>query len=161
MKIIGCMVVVFALAGCRQVPAHGYVPVSQYDPRRDADKDINDAIAEAHRTGKRVLLEAGGEWCKWCHIMDKYFKDHPKLAELRDRNYITVKINFSEENLNEKVLSRYPKIPGYPHIFILDIDGKVLQSQNTGELEEGQGYNLDKFTAFLTGWARRVEAPKS
>jgi thioredoxin-related protein len=156
MKIIGCMLVVLALASCRQGPAQGYVPASQYDPRRDAGLDIKDAIAEAERTGKRVLLEVGGEWCKWCHIMDRYFQDHPKLTQLRDLNYVTVKVNFSEENLNEKVLSRYPKIPGYPHIFILDTDGKVLQSQNTGELEEDQTYNIDKFTAFLTKWARQA-----
>src|SRR5438552_18384442 len=128
MKMIGCMVVVLALVGCRQVSSHDYVPVSKYDPRRDADKDIKDAITEAHRTGKRVLLEVGGEWCSWCHILDRYFEANPDLTELRDRYYVTTKINFSPENLNEKILSRYGQIPGYPHIFVLDSTGKLLQS---------------------------------
>src|SRR5713226_4755069 len=71
------------------------LPVTKYDPHRNAAKDIQDAVAEARRTGKRVLLEVGGEWCVWCHRMDRYFEENPKLLELRERNFITVKINFS------------------------------------------------------------------
>ncbi len=84
--------------------------------------------------------------------MDAYFEAHPGLAALQDRNFIAVKINFSEENENTNVLSRYPKIQGYPHIFILNTDGTLLHSQNTAELEEGESYNLAKYTAFLTRW---------
>jgi thioredoxin-related protein len=131
-----------------------YVPVTRYDPHRNAARDIQDAVAEARRTGKRVLLEVGGEWCGWCHRMDRYFEESPKLLELRERNFITVKINFSPANENKKVLSAYPEIQGYPHIFVLDNDGKFLHSQNTGELESGKSYDLERFIAFLKKWAR-------
>ena len=40
----------------------------KYDPKRNADSDVKNAIAEARKTGKRVLLEVGGEWCSWCHL---------------------------------------------------------------------------------------------
>jgi thioredoxin-related protein len=134
-----------------------YVPVTNYDPARDADKDIRDAVAEAQRTGKRIILEVGGEWCKWCHIMDAYFDAHPELTKLRDTNYITVKINFSDENENKDILSRYPKIAGYPHIFVLEKDGKLLHSQNTAELEKGESYELPKFTEFLARWVPKKQ----
>ena len=126
---------------------------SKYDPSRNADQDIKNAVVEAQKTGRRILLEVGGEWCSWCHIMDKYFQVNPTLTESRDRHYVIVKINFSPENENKTVLSRYPKIPGYPHLFVLDSDGTLLQSQGTSELEEGQSYNLGRFTAFLDKWA--------
>jgi thioredoxin-related protein len=131
-----------------------YVPVTTYDPHSNAARDIQDAVAEARRTGKRVLLEVGGEWCGWCHRMDRYFEENPKLLELRERNFITVKINFSPANENKKVLSAYPEIQGYPHLFVLDTDGKFLHSQNTGELESGKSYDLERFIAFLKKWAR-------
>jgi thioredoxin-related protein len=130
-----------------------YVPVTKYDPKRDAVKDIQDAIAEAKRSGKRILLEVGGEWCLWCHRMDHYFEGNPKLLELREQHFITVKINFSTENENKKLLSACPEIPGYPHIFVLDADGKLLHSQNTGELEAGKSYDLEKFIGFLKKWS--------
>ena len=130
-----------------------YVPVHKYDPARDAEKDIRDAIQEALRLRKRILLEVGGEWCGWCRLMDRYFEQHPDLLKFREQHFITVKINFSQENENEKLLARYPKIPGYPHLFVLERDGKLLLSQSTGPLESGKSYSLEKYFAFLKRWA--------
>ena len=126
----------------------------KYDPKRDPEKDIQDAIAGAARTGKRILLEVGGEWCSWCHIMDRYFDANPNLLHLREKSFVMVKINFSRENENKKLLSRYPAIPGYPHIFVLDTNGKLLHSQDTSKLESGKSYDLEKFFSFLKKWAR-------
>jgi thiol:disulfide interchange protein len=130
-----------------------YVPVDKYDPARNAEQDIRDAVAEAGSVGKRILLEVGGEWCIWCHIMDAFFEKNPELLALREKNFIMVKINFSEENKNAPLLSRYPQINGYPHLFVLERDGKFLHSQDTGQLEEGKSYNLAKFMAFLKEWS--------
>ena len=142
-------------AGGSQTAAQSkkYIPVSKYDPKRDAAVDIQDAIGEAQRTNRRILLEVGGEWCSWCHTLDRFFDANTDLLALREKNFVTVKINFSEENGNKEVLSRYGEISGYPHIFVLDSDGKLLQSQGTGVLESGKSYDLEKLTAFITKWA--------
>src|SRR6266850_6076581 len=116
----------------RHPAATKYVPVTEYDPSRNAAQDLAAAIKEAQRTGKNVLLEVGGEWCSWCHTLDKFFAAHPELVQLRDKNFVTLKVNYSDENQNEEVLSRYPTINGYPHIFFLDSKGKLLLSQDTG-----------------------------
>ncbi len=42
----------------------------KFDPSRDAQKDINNAIVEAKKLDKRILLDVGGEWCIWCHRLD-------------------------------------------------------------------------------------------
>ena len=128
-------------------------PADKYDPKRDADADIKLAVEEAKRSKRRVILDVGGEWCSWCHILDRYFVEHKDLAELRDKLYVWIKVNMSDDNRNQAVLSRYPKIPGYPHLFVLDADGKLVQSQGTSELEEGQSYNFDKMQQFLNRWA--------
>jgi len=129
-----------------------YVPVIEYDPKRDAAQDLQDAIKEAEHAHKNILLEVGGEWCSWCHTLDKFFQANAGLLAVRDKNFVTLKINFSEENANEKVLSRYPPINGYPHIFFLDSHGKLLQSQDTGLLESGKSYDLERLTAVLKKW---------
>ncbi len=130
-----------------------YVPVHEYDPQRDAAADIESAVAEAKRSKKNVLLEVGGKWCVWCRIMDSYFEANPDVLKLREDNFVTVKINFSPENENKEVLARYGEIPGYPHLFVLDSEGKLIQSQGTGELEEGKSYNKEKFVGFLRKWS--------
>jgi thioredoxin-related protein len=124
----------------------------KFDPKRDAAKDIENAVSEAHKSDKRVLLDVGGEWCIWCHRLDQFFSDNKDIHDLLKQNYVVVKVNYSPENKNEKVLSKYPGIPGYPHIFILDKNGKLVYSQNTGELEKDKGYDRDKVIAFLNKW---------
>lgn len=127
--------------------------VDRFDPKRDAAKDIQNAVVEAKQTGKRVLLDVGGEWCIWCHRLDTLFATHPDLNKFLHKNFVVVKVNYSKENKNEKVLSRFPKIPGYPHLFVLDGSGKLLCSQDTGELESGKGHDPDKVMTFLKKWA--------
>lgn len=63
-----------------------------------------------------------------------------------------MKVNMSDENDNVDFLSEYPKIPGYPHFFVLESDGTFLHSQGTGDLEEGRGYDEEVFSAFLKTW---------
>jgi thiol:disulfide interchange protein len=125
----------------------------KFDPTRDARKDIADAVAKAQKTHKRIMLDVGGEWCVWCHRLDDYFAQNAKLNELREENFIWLKINFSPENENREVLSAYPEIKGYPHIFVLDENGSLLHSQNTAELEVGNSYDLEKMLSFFKQWS--------
>ncbi|MEZ6103965.1 MAG: hypothetical protein R3E01_33915 [Pirellulaceae bacterium] len=67
-------------------------------------------------------------------------------------NYVIMKVNMSDENNNATFLAQYPKVPAYPHFFVLDSDGTFLHSQGTGELEEGRGYNEAMFLEFLERW---------
>ncbi len=125
----------------------------KFDPKRDAAKDVHDAVVEATKTGKRILLDVGGEWCIWCHRLDTLFMQNKDLEEYRSAHYVVVKINFSKDNENEEFLSKYPKIDGYPHLFVLEKDGKLLHSQDTGALESGKHHDHDKVLAFLKQWA--------
>ena len=69
------------------------------------------------------------------------------------KNFVVVKVNYSKENKNEKFLSQYPKIPGYPHLFVLESTGKFLHSQGSGDLESGDHHDHDKVFEFLKKWA--------
>jgi len=120
-----------------------------YDASRDPAKDLQDAIALATKTNKKILLEVGGDWCVYCNIMDQTFDSHPQLRKLRDANYVHLKVNFSKENPNVAFLSRYPKIPDYPHFFVLDSKGVLLRSQPTHGFEHGKAYNVSKIESFL------------
>ncbi len=130
-----------------------YTVPTKYDPSRDASQDLSVAIKLARETKRNVLIEVGGEWCGWCHEMDSFYEHHPDLLALRDRNYVLVKVDFSEHHHNTKFLSRFPPAEGYPHIFILDTSGKLLKSEGTHELEQGDSYNLQRFTEFLEKFA--------
>jgi len=125
----------------------------KFDPARDPARDVAAAAAAAKAQGKRVLVDVGGEWCVWCHIMDDFIAANPDVRAAVDANYVLVKVNWSRENKNEAFLSAYPRINGYPHLFVLDGDRKLVHSQETDVLEQGRGYDKTKFLAFLRKWA--------
>ncbi len=131
-----------------------WIPLDRFDEKRDAAADIKLGVAEAKRSHRRVLLDVGGEWCIWCHRLDTLIMKNPDLSAFLNKNFVVVKVNYSKENKNEALLSQYPKIPGYPHLFVLDEKGKLLHSQDTSELEEGKGHSKEKVLAFLKTWAR-------
>ncbi len=134
-----------------------YKPVTVYDAARNPAQDLQDAMREAARTKRRILLEVGGDWCVWCNIMDGLFESHPGLQNLRDSRYVRVKINFGKDNPNEEFLSHYPRIAQYPHFIVLDSQGKLLESRDTGAFEHGRTYNSKKLAAFLKKWAPRAK----
>ncbi|HVO73587.1 MAG TPA: thioredoxin family protein, partial [Ignavibacteriaceae bacterium] len=70
--IIFTALILTPLVNCQtNSPAYGkYIPVEEFDPSRNPAKDLNNAVAEAKRTGKRILLDVGGNWCIWCHYLD-------------------------------------------------------------------------------------------
>jgi hypothetical protein len=124
-----------------------------YDPGADPERDLRAAVREAGASGRRILVEVGGEWCSWCHILDRFVKEHDEIQGLWNEHFVTVKVHYDDEQPNEAFLSRYPRIEGYPHIFVLDRDGTLLHSQDTAELESGKTYSPGKMRAFLTRWA--------
>lgn len=131
----------------------------KFDPARNAQEDIKEAIVLAKKSDRRILLDVGGEWCIWCHRLDSLFLQNKDLAEYLDKHYVVVKINVSKENKNQKLLSKYPQVPGYPHLFVLDRNGKLLHSQDTGELEYPKNYPIKghdkkKVFNFLKKWAK-------
>lgn len=133
--------------------ASAYVPVHSFDPKRNAEADIQAASAEAQRTGKRVLIDVGGDWCAYCHQMDDFYREHPDVLQLRDANFITVAVYYGDDNKNTQALSRYSKVLGIPHFFILEKDGTLLYSQHVLDLREGGKYDAEKMKNFLLAWA--------
>jgi len=127
----------------------------RFDPARDAARDLDIALRMARASRRRVLVEVGGEWCSWCHILDRFFAANPELKRIRDANFVWLRVNFSKENQNQAFLARWPKVAGYPHLFVLGADGRLLQSQDTAALEAGNDYDPGAVRAFLVRWSPR------
>lgn len=143
------------LAALVVLPVWGHVSREKFDPSRDAVADVQQALSLAQAQRKLVFVDVGGEWCTWCHIFDRFVASHPEVKNTLKERYIVVKVNYSPQNRNEKLLSRWPKAKGYPHFYVLDGSGRLLESQAAGELEAGKDYDAAKVLAFL----RRQQAP--
>ncbi len=144
----------FSLLALSSVSAQErFLNTETFNPARDPAKDLASAVTFARENQARILMEVGGEWCSWCKRLNKFIEDHQSIKNALYPNYAFLRVNYSKEQDNAAFLSAYPKIAGYPHIFILDADGKIIHSQNTEELEEGKSYSEEKIIQFLKKWA--------
>lgn len=124
-----------------------------YDPGRDPFADGREALRLAKDTRRRVLIEVGGDWCSWCHVLDRFLGEHPSLyARLHD-TFVLLKVNVDETNDNAEFLSVFPKALGYPHMYITDNEGAVLFSQDTAEFLHNGKYSEQRFQLFLDRWS--------
>ena len=123
-----------------------------YSVDADPFADLDAAKADAAATGRRILVEVGGDWCSWCHILDAYLEDNADVRAAFARSFLVLRVNWSPENENHAFLDAFPEITGYPHFFVLDAEGTLLHSQNTAELEEGPSYDHAAMMRFAEDW---------
>ena len=154
---LGLLATVCAACGDPTQPAPDAAPSTEsasagYDPSADTYVDLQQAVSQATRSGRRILLEVGGEWCIWCHYWEDFLAADAAVSQRLTRAFVVLKVNYSPENENSEFLSQYPQIPGYPHFFVLDTDGSFLHSQGTAVLELGSSYDPEKVLEFIRQW---------
>jgi len=134
-----------------------------YNPMADAKADIAAAVKRAAREHKNVLLQMGGNWCIWCIRFNDLVTKTPDLDNYVRANYVVVHVNYSKENMNEKVFADlgYPQRFGFPVFMVLDDKGNRLHTQNSSYLEEGQGHSPKKVMEFFKDWAPAAIDPKN
>ena len=129
-----------------------------YDPNRNALQDGRDAIKLAKATNRRVLIEVGGDWCKWCHILDRFLNNNADIKKQLHQTFVLLKVNVSDENDNHDFLKVFPRVVGYPHIFVTENNGKLLQSVDIGYFYENGQYSVKRFKEFFKRWS--TQSPK-
>ncbi|AZA55078.1 thioredoxin family protein [Chryseobacterium sp. G0201] len=127
-----------------------------YNPKADAQKDIDALIVQAKKENKNIMIQAGGNWCIWCLRFNQFVETTPELKGIVDKNYVYYHLNYSPDNKNEKIFSQYENPGdkfGYPVFIVLDKDGKMIHVQQSDVLEQDKGYSLEKTKEFFNQWA--------
>lgn len=129
--------------------------IKLYNPEADAKTDIQNIVIKANAEGKHVLLQIGGNWCKWCVAFNKKATENDTLKSVLTNKYITYHLNYSKENWNEDLLASlgYPQRFGFPVFVVLDGKGNRLHTQNSVYLEENKGYSTKEVLEFFNSWS--------
>ena len=126
-----------------------------YNPSSDAKSDIKNIIKKAKAEHKYILLQGGGNWCKWCIEFHRFCTADAEIDSIINKNFIWYHLNTSPENKNQDVFAKYgyPQRFGYPVFIILNEKGERIHTQNSEYLEDGKNsYDKKKVIAFLTSW---------
>lgn len=133
-----------------------YSPRKQiYPDPAQATADVTNALKQARRENKRVILDFGGNWCPDCRVLDIYFHDSANLPIL-NRSFLLVHINVGSFDQNLDLAARYdiPLHKGVPALAVLDSNGKLLYSQRDGQFEAMRRMESASVTRFLEKWQR-------
>lgn len=126
-----------------------------YREDENAEEKIEALIKQAKVENKNIILQAGGNWCIWCLRFNDFVQKTPELKKLTDDHFLYYHLNYSPKNKNEKVFNRYGNPGekyGYPVFIVLDKNGKLIHTQDSAVLEDGNGYDLEKVKTFFTQW---------
>lgn len=129
-----------------------------YDENTDPVEQIDKAVRQAKKEGKFVISQVGGNWCRWCLMFADFVEKDAELTHFIDENFVFIHSNYNpRERAGEKTLEMLKKLGnperfGFPVFVVMDQTGKVIHTQDSSFLEEGNGYSRDKVVRFFQNW---------
>ncbi len=140
-----------------------------YNPDQNVRADLKNAIEQAKRENKQILIQFGGNWCPWCLRFHALVKGVPRVDSLMRENYIYLLLNVPrEKEKRDMTLFRdfdFPNRFGYPVFVILNQEGNQIHTQDSDAFEyqskEVKGYDTTKVIRFLSLWTTRALDPES
>ena len=129
-----------------------------YNEDADPMAQISDAVKKADKEGKYVICQVGGNWCRWCLMFAEFITSDEEIKTLIDNEFEYIHVNYNpRQPKNEKTLKMLERLGnperfGFPVLVVLDNNGKVIHTQDSSFLEEGNGYNKTKVMRFFSNW---------
>ncbi len=129
--------------------------IPKIDKKGDPVKDLIKAKEIAQKENKKIMVIVGGDWCDWCDRFDNFVNNDKDLSSIVKDNFVVMKV-YSEKDLspNSLFLLKFPAPPAFPHIYILNSKGELLESKKTEELEKGESYDKVKVKEFLVKYSK-------
>ena len=82
----------------------------------------DEAIGQAEREDKLILLNITAPWCHWCHVMDRTTYSDSEIAEILAERFIPIKVDADKR---PDIQDRY-LLGGWPTTAFLIPDGRIL-----------------------------------
>jgi protein disulfide-isomerase len=124
-----------------------------YDEKADAPQQVAAAIAEASRSGRRVILIFGANWCPDCRVLDAQMHK-PELASVIEKDFVIAKVDVGRIDKNVDLARKYsvPIRRGIPAMAVLDPQGKLLYAQDQGQFANARRLSFESIKAFFEQW---------
>jgi thiol-disulfide isomerase/thioredoxin len=102
-----------------------------YDADANADAQVSAALARAKATGKRLLVDFGGNWCPDCLVLAGVM-NLPDVKPFVDEHFevVTVDVGRFNKNLGIVKALHIRKLYAVPWIVIAEPDGSIIASSS-------------------------------
>ena len=124
------------------------------------EKKFDDALREAKRTGRPIVVDFWAEWCGWCHRLERTTYADPSVVQ-RAQGFVAVRVNTEGSRRELEVCAKYGVGERLPVILFLSPQGRQLFRvegyQGPGQFPR----TLDlahQLGARVMGWEAAIEA---
>ncbi len=131
-------------------------PEAPYDATANADVAVNAAFDRARKSGKRVLIDLGGNWCGDCRILAGVM-DLPEVHAFLARHYEMVSVDVGRFDRNLQIPARFgftKRLIGVPTVLIATPTGKLVNSNDVFALADARHMAPQAVVDWLAKWAR-------
>lgn len=122
-----------------------------YDEAADAPAQLRQALAEAGRQQRPVLLIFGANWCEDCRALDAALHQAPTQA-LMARSFTVLKVDVGRFDRNLALAEAYgnPIRKGIPAAVLLTPGNQLLYATRAGELADARRMSATGIHDFFT-----------
>jgi len=129
---------------------------SPYDPNADATAAVDAAFARARKSGKRVLIDVGGNWCPDCIVLANLMQ----LAELKPflaAHFEIVSVDVGRFDKNLQIPARFgitERLEGVPSVIVAEPDGRFVNRGRIAALADARHMTPQAIADWLALWAK-------
>ena len=128
-----------------------------YDERASADAAVDKAMGRAFKSGKRVFIDLGGNWCGDCIVLANIMR-LPEVKTFIDAHYEVAMVDVGRFDKNLQIPARWgitKRLEGVPSVLIVDpVSGKLLDQGHIAALADARSMTPQSIADWLALWAK-------
>jgi thiol-disulfide isomerase/thioredoxin len=125
-----------------------------YDEKAKADALVAEAFARAAKSGKRVLIDMGGNWCPDCRVLAGVMA-LPEVKRFLAAHYEIAMVDVGRFDKNLQIPARFgiEKLTGVPTVVIAEAKGRPLNVASSADLASAGQMTPQGIADWLARWA--------
>jgi thiol-disulfide isomerase/thioredoxin len=127
-----------------------------YDEKANADAALATAFTRARKSGKRVLIDLGGNWCPDCIVLANIMR-LPEVAPFIAAHYEVVAVDVGRFDKNLQIPARFSitgRLEGVPSVLIAEPNGKLVNRGHVSALSDARNMTPQAIIDWLAHWTK-------